>query len=1108
MDQTAMSIKKERVEIVNTAPVPAMDTAKTTAKKHAKPDNIIDLTGEGDDGHGSDEPRPIKAETAVTPEIIEINSPQLNATQSQDTGKGQNGPGSLEPLPVKAETIGTPEVVEIHGLQLNPTRMQDTRNENNDLGFVQPRPIKAGPAATPEIVEVESFPIHFATGQNTEDIPTLSIDSDIIKKPEMSSIQIQSVENRDIISTTMESDVHSINSYSSGSEDDDEEKDGTYQEGSGRSRTNRKRDRRPMAKNPREFFAMQQEKQKRLRQKQAKGNSKTNHGSRKGKAPGKMMIEATSELGMVAQLQQDVRNGENVRESAATSMPEMSTCTHAEQLAIIRNSIPEGSDNRRSKTQKRDLQQAVKSFGYKVLKAHDGNWLHKDMETALYSYQVTATSWMMQRELVKAGPAAGGIIADEMGMGKTLMSLACVAGNPPEDGDLKKFTRSTLIIVPNKDVADQWLEEAKRHLCSNIRKWVKIYDAKSDTPDELFQIYWIIITTLNEVKQQFNSFEKNQKSHQLFALKWYRIILDEAHAIKSIYSKNKEACCSLKAKYRWALTGTPLSNNTTEFLPYLKFIGCNIAEDVRAFKREFMLEKRANQKLEALISTVMYRRTKNDTFLGHKILSIPKCHTHDIHFRISQEEDVFYDFIKSIFEKVAESLEKDALVKIEEADDVSSAELEANLRSELLHIRSEENMQLRMVLSHPYNIENILRTMATGAEIQRLRQALVEKGKKRTVLQQLFEDEKLVAELKPYRSGVEMMKKCAEGALGGQFDFDICLNMMQIEREAKESKCAACAETPEMAVKATKCGHFYCNNCYLKKIQGAMMTDDGHAIVNACSFRQCRHPILVTAHSSSMEKEVWQASHDGKFVEPGIDFNHVSLPRPDERNGCFILGRYRRDVSHIPSSRLTVAMCVLGSWLADYPRDKIMGKVLGLMLQEAKVPFLYYYGCMSATSKTQALETFKDEATPSLPKVLLVSLKSGGQSLNLACANRIIIIDPWWNVTAEQQAIGRAHRIGQTKECHVVRVWTESHMDEKIRGLQTTKSAEVNYALQDDGHMPMLLDDDQRDELYNFPTSEKKGNGKQKTVKPAKRGRKQSKRQEANSGGRKRRRRC
>jgi len=74
-----------------------------------------------------------------------------------------------------------------------------------------------------------------------------------------------------------------------------------------------------------------------------------------------------------------------------------------------------------------------------------------------------------------------------------------------------------------------------------------------------------------------------------------------------------------------------------------------------------------------------------------------------------------------------------------------------------------------------------------------------------------------------------------------------------------------------------------------------------------------------------MEREVWQASEGTKFKEPGIDDNNVSLPRPNERNGCFILG-HRADAPHIPSSRLTVAMCVLSSWLTDYPQDKIMGK--------------------------------------------------------------------------------------------------------------------------------------------------------------------------------------
>ncbi|KAG6006694.1 hypothetical protein E4U21_006769 [Claviceps maximensis] len=484
----------------------------------------------------------------------------------------------------------------------------------------------------------------------------------------------------------------------------------------------------------------------------------------------------------------------------------------------------------------------------------------------------------------------------------------------------------------------------------------------------------------------------------------------------------------------------------TEFLPYLKFIGCNNAENKRAFKQEFMSENSENPKF----------------------------------------------FIKSIFEKLTEDMEKKALVKIEKADDDTGAKLEVHLKRALVQIHIEKMTQLRMVLSHPYNVENLLRTMASDVDIQRLRHALVDIGKKRPVMEQLFENAELVSELKPYSSGVEMMKKCSEGTLGGQVDLEVCLNMMQIGREAKASNCAVCGKTPELPVKATNCGHFYCDNCYLNEIENPTVDQSGATLVN---------------HSQSIEREIRKALQDTKFVEPGIDFNHVSLQRPDERNGCFILGQYKKDVAHIPSSRLTVAMCVLGSWVIDHPQDKIMvftqfiatAKVLGLMLQKAKIPFLYYYGCMSAANKTRALKTFRAENISSGPKVLLVSLKAGGQSLNLACANRIIIIDPWWNVTAEQQAIGRAHRIKQEKECHVVRVWTDSDTDTKIMGLQKVKSEEIDYALQDDGHMPLLLDDEERGELYNFATSEKNGNEEDTAARLPRQGRKRLRRQEADS---------
>lgn len=54
--------------------------------------------------------------------------------------------------------------------------------------------------------------------------------------------------------------------------------------------------------------------------------------------------------------------------------------------------------------------------------------------------------------------------------------------------------------------------------------------------------------------------------------------------------------------------------------------------------------------------------------------------------------------------------------------------------------------------------------------------------------------------------------------------------------------------------------------------------------------------------------------------------------------------------------------------------------------------------------------------------VLLMSLKAGGAGLNLSAASHVIITDPWWNPSMEDQAIGRAHRIGQTRPVTVYRL--------------------------------------------------------------------------------------
>ena len=78
----------------------------------------------------------------------------------------------------------------------------------------------------------------------------------------------------------------------------------------------------------------------------------------------------------------------------------------------------------------------------------------------------------------------------------------------------------------------------------------------------------------------------------------------------------------------------------------------------------------------------------------------------------------------------------------------------------------------------------------------------------------------------------------------------------------------------------------------------------------------------------------------------------------------------------------------------------------------------------------------------------LISLKAGGTGLNLTGADTVILCDLWWNPSVEMQAIGRSHRIGQTKQVDVYRLVTLGTIEEKIQQLQENKKELVNTVLE------------------------------------------------------------
>lgn len=95
-------------------------------------------------------------------------------------------------------------------------------------------------------------------------------------------------------------------------------------------------------------------------------------------------------------------------------------------------------------------------------------------------------------------------------------------------------------------------------------------------------------------------------------------------------------------------------------------------------------------------------------------------------------------------------------------------------------------------------------------------------------------------------------------------------------------------------------------------------------------------------------------------------------------------------------------------------------------------------GSMPITSRNNILISFQTDPTL---KVLLISLKAGGEGLNLQAADHIFLMDPWWNPASEHQAMQRAHRIGQTRLVKATRFVGEDTIEEKIIELQQKKQS-------------------------------------------------------------------
>ena len=104
-------------------------------------------------------------------------------------------------------------------------------------------------------------------------------------------------------------------------------------------------------------------------------------------------------------------------------------------------------------------------------------------------------------------------------------------------------------------------------------------------------------------------------------------------------------------------------------------------------------------------------------------------------------------------------------------------------------------------------------------------------------------------------------------------------------------------------------------------------------------------------------------------------------------------------------------------------------------LDERAVAYQYLDGTMSPAERQRAVAAFQEGQG----ELFLISLKAGGTGLNLTAADYVIHLDPWWNPAVEDQATGRAHRMGQEQPVTVYRLVLRGTIEQKIVDLHRHK---------------------------------------------------------------------
>ena len=244
---------------------------------------------------------------------------------------------------------------------------------------------------------------------------------------------------------------------------------------------------------------------------------------------------------------------------------------------------------------------------------------------------------------------AGGILADDPGMGKTLTTLNLIAlrladgikwsQSSDEDGqeDQKRHIRSraTLIVVPNLPIIDQWHEEIQEHMTPGLKVLKYHGKGRGQQMDSIGDSDMVFTT--------YHTLAKESAKSPLRSIHWFRLVLDEAHFIRRQATTFFAAAAQLDAHHRWCLTGTPIQNRLDDLGSLLAFIRASPFDKSSLFRKyiiaPFLDHENLNQakdNLSLLLNSMCIRRCSDR-------LNLPPMQELLRKVEFSGQEQVLYD---------------------------------------------------------------------------------------------------------------------------------------------------------------------------------------------------------------------------------------------------------------------------------------------------------------------------------------------------------------------------------------------------------------------------------------------------------------------------------